>query len=297
MTDFDDYLATCQHRVESALTRWLPPESAPPERLHEAMRYSVLAPGKRVRPVLVYAAGRAVGTPPEQLDGLACAVEMIHVYSLIHDDLPAMDDDDLRRGRPTCHRRYDEATAILAGDALQPLAFEIICRARDLQVPAEDRLAMVETLALASGSHGMAGGQAMDLAATGQPLALAELERLHTHKTGALIGASVNLGVLAAQNVADQVRDAIDRYATCLGLAFQIRDDVLDVSGSSETLGKTQGKDAAQEKTTYATLLGLAGAQRKADSLRQEALTALSDFGPDADPLRQLADYIVNRIS
>ena len=297
MTDFDDYLATCQHRVESALTLWLPPESAPPERLHEAMRYSVLAPGKRVRPVLVYAAGRAVGTPPEQLDGLACAVEMIHVYSLIHDDLPAMDDDDLRRGRPTCHRRYDEATAILAGDALQPLAFEIICRDRDLQVPAEDRLAMVETLALASGSRGMAGGQAMDLAATGQPLALAELKRLHAHKTGALIGASVKLGVLAAHNVADRVRDAIDRYATCLGLAFQIRDDVLDVSGSSETLGKTQGKDAAQEKTTYATLLGLTGALRKADSLRQEALSALSDLGPDGDPLRQLADYFVVRMS
>jgi len=297
VSDFTAYLGACQTRVEAALESWLPDASRLPQRLHEAMRYSVLAPGKRVRPVLVYAAGAAVDVAPAQLDGLACAVELIHAYSLIHDDLPAMDDDDLRRGRPTCHRQFDEATAILAGDALQPLAFEIICRDSALDVSAPQRLAMVEALAAASGSHGMAGGQAMDLDATGRPLTLPELENLHIHKTGALIRACVRMGTLAAEKVPAETRNAIDHYAKCIGLAFQIRDDVLDVEGSTMTLGKTRGKDEAQDKTTYPVLLGIQGARRKAQDLRDEALAAISFLGPEADPLRWLGDYIVDRHS
>jgi farnesyl diphosphate synthase len=297
MSDFSDYLSACQARVEVALGHWLPAASRLPQRLHEAMRYSVLAPGKRVRPVLVYAAGAAVDIAPAQLDGLASAAELIHAYSLIHDDLPAMDDDDLRRGRPTCHRQFDEATAILAGDALQPLAFEIICRDPGLTVSARRRLAMVETLAAASGSRGMAGGQAMDLDATGRPLTLPELENLHIHKTGALIRACVRLGTLASEHAPEDAREAIDRYAKCIGLAFQIRDDVLDVEGSTKTLGKTRGKDEAQDKTTYPVLLGLDGARSKAQDLRDDALAAITLLGPEADPLRWLADYIVDRHS
>ena len=295
MTELDDFVAAGQRRVEAALDRWLPEGAVLPSRLHEAMRYAVLAPAKRVRPVLVYAAGHAVGVEPSRLDGAACAVEMIHTYSLIHDDLPAMDDDDLRRGRPTCHRRFDEATAILAGDALQPLAFEIICRDEALAVDAKTRVEMMEILALASGSRGMAGGQAMDLAATGHSLSLPELENLHIHKTGALIRACVQLGTLAGDRFAGAVRDAIDHYAKCIGLAFQIRDDVLDVAGSATTLGKTQGKDAAQDKTTYATLLGVEGAQQKASELCDEALASIRGIGEAAAPLRWLAGYIVNR--
>ena len=297
MSEFHDYLAFCQRRVEAALEHWLPGTSRAPVRLHQAMRYSVLAPGKRVRPVLVYAAGAAGGADPVQLDGLACATEMIHAYSLIHDDLPAMDDDDLRRGRPTCHREFDEATAILAGDALQPLAFEIVCRDTALDVPAATRLEMLTTLAQASGSRGMAGGQALDLDATGKSLTLPELENLHIHKTGALIRASVRLGLLASPNLGKDVMNAVDHYAKCVGLAFQIRDDVLDVEGSADTLGKTGGKDAAQAKTTYAALLGVEAAQEKAATLRDEALASLSGLGQEADPLRWLAEYIVNRAS
>lgn len=295
MSEFTDYLASCQSRVEIALDHWLPADDRAPVRLHQAMRYSVLAPGKRVRPVLVYAAGAAVGVDPERLDGLACATEMIHAYSLIHDDLPAMDDDDLRRGRATCHRKFDEATAILAGDALQPLAFEIVCRDANLAVSAETRLEMLSTLSRASGSRGMAGGQALDLDATGEALSLPALENLHIHKTGALIRAAVRLGLLAAESVPRALLDSIDHYAKCVGLAFQIRDDVLDVEGSSDTLGKTNGKDAAQAKTTYAALLGVHGAQQKATDLRDEALDSLITLGTESDPLRWLANYIVDR--
>jgi len=294
-SEFSDYLGSCQTRVEAALERWLPDEARPPRRLHAAMRYATLAPGKRVRPVLVYAAGAAVGIAPERLDGSACAVELIHAYSLIHDDLPAMDDDDLRRGRPTCHRQFDEATAILAGDALQPLAFEIICRDPALAVSATRRLAMLAALAAASGSHGMAGGQAIDLEATGRELSLPELENLHIHKTGALIRACVQLGTLAAEPLDEADAQALDHFAKCMGLAFQIQDDCLDVSGSTQTLGKTQGKDKAQDKTTYPVLLGLEGAREKARELRDDALASLSPFGPAADHLRRLAGYIVDR--
>ena len=289
------YLAECRERTEAALAHWLPVTGTQPQRLHQAMHYAVLGAGKRVRPSLVYAAGKSVGVPRPQLDGLACAVELIHAYSLIHDDLPAMDNDDLRRGRPTCHREFDEATAILAGDALQTLAFQVICQDRALQVDAATRLSMLETLVLASGSRGMAGGQALDMAAVGRELDLAELEAIHIHKTGALIRASVKLGALAAPGLDATALKHLDRFGKCIGLAFQVQDDILDVTGDTETLGKTQGKDAAAAKPTYVSLLGLDAAKEKAGELLANALQALDSLGSDADELRQLATYVVNR--
>jgi len=289
------YVADCQQRVEAALAQRLPPPTVPPTRLHEAMRYAVLGAGKRVRPVLVYATGRALGASPDALDDPACAVELIHAYSLVHDDLPAMDDDDLRRGRPTCHRAYDEATAILVGDALQTLAFQVLCGEAGDGGPPATRLAMVRTLAAASGSRGMAGGQALDLDAVGRDLSLAELEQLHIHKTGALIRASVRLGTLAAPPAdPDAVRN-LDRYGKCIGLAFQIRDDILDVEGDPALIGKTRGKDAAHNKPTYPALLGLAGAREKCAVLLAEATGCLAGLGERAEPLRWLAEYIVAR--
>lgn len=290
-----DYLERCQRRVEAALDQRLPSANIPPARLHEAMRYAVLGAGKRVRPVLVYAAGEALGVAPELLDDPACAVELIHAYSLVHDDLPAMDDDDLRRGRPTCHRAYDEATAILVGDALQTLAFHVLCDEPADATAAPTRLAMVRTLAAASGSRGMAGGQALDLHAVGRELTLAELEQLHIHKTGALIRASVRLGTLAAPAADPAAVRSLDRYGKCIGLAFQIRDDILDVEGDPALIGKTRGKDAAHHKPTYPALLGLAGAREKCALLLAEATTCLDGVGERGQPLRALADYIVAR--
>lgn len=289
------YLAECQQRVETALKRALPPENTLPARLHQAMRYSALSGGKRIRPLLVYAAGQAVGVEPERLDIPACAVELIHAYSLVHDDLPAMDDDDLRRNQPTCHKAFDEATAILVGDALQTLAFQVLCCGDGLQADAETRLRMLETLTRASGSRGMAGGQAIDLESVGKELNLAELEILHIHKTGALIRAAVRLACLLAPDLDEQKAQALDRYAKCVGLAFQIRDDILDVEGDTEILGKTQGKDMAQDKPTYPALLGLNGAREKAQELLQESLQCLEPFSSEADPLRWIADYIIGR--
>jgi geranylgeranyl pyrophosphate synthase len=295
----DDALAgllqLARERVEQALQRWLPDAGTPPSRLHEAMRYAVLAGGKRVRPILVYGTGQALGLPVAQLDGPACAVELIHAYSLVHDDLPAMDDDDLRRGRPTCHRAYDEATALLVGDALQTLAFYVLAHDDTLACGAAARLRMVEALALASGSRGMAGGQAIDLAAVGQQLDLAELEHMHIHKTGALIRASVRLAVLCAETVEAAVADGLDHYAKCIGLAFQIRDDILDVEGDTATLGKPQGSDAALEKPTYPALIGLAESKRLAAELCADAVASLDRLDARAEPLRQLARYIVSR--
>ena len=290
-----DYLERCQRRVDAALEQRLPPATVPPARLHEAMRYAVLGSGKRVRPVLVYAAGEALGVPPESLDEPACAVELIHAYSLVHDDLPAMDDDDLRRGRPTCHRAYDEATAILVGDALQTLAFQVLCSEPADPAAATTRLAMVRTLAGASGSRGMAGGQALDLDAVGRELTLAELEQLHIHKTGALIRASVRLGTLAAPAADPAAVRSLDRYGKCVGLAFQIRDDILDVEGDPALIGKTRGKDAAHNKPTYPALLGLAGARDKCATLLAEAVGCLEGIGERAQPLRWLAEYVVAR--
>jgi farnesyl diphosphate synthase len=245
--------------------------------------------------MLVYAGGQAFGVPQEQLDGAACAVELIHAYSLVHDDLPAMDDDDLRRGQPTCHKAYDEATAILAGDALQTLAFQVLVQDKALSVPPETRLQMVETLACASGSHGMAGGQALDLAAVGQELDLPQLENLHIHKTGALIRAAVRLGTLAAPDAPAEAIDRLDHYAKCIGLAFQVQDDILDVLGETAVIGKTQGKDAASGKPTYPALLGLEEAREKAEQLVADALDSLSGIGDEVSPLRALARYIVER--
>ncbi len=289
------FLKPCQNQVESALDHWLPTATIIPEQLHAAMRYSTLGGGKRVRPVLVYATGMALSGNTQHLDGPACAVELIHAYSLVHDDLPAMDDDNLRRGQPTCHKQYNEATAILVGDALQTLAFQILCKDKNMRINAETRLEMIQTLAIASGSRGMAGGQALDLAAEGQQLNLAELENLHIHKTGALIRASVRLGALATEQRDDALIQKLDHYAKCIGLAFQVRDDILDIEGNTETLGKTQGKDQAQLKSTYPALLGLQGARDTADQLLTEALDSLSGMNEQADPLRWIANYIVGR--
>ncbi|HES77192.1 MAG TPA: (2E,6E)-farnesyl diphosphate synthase [bacterium] len=278
-------------RIEQVLARLLPAAEATPNRLHQAMRYAALGAGKRVRPFLVYSVGSMLGADEALLDAPAAAVELIHAYSLVHDDLPAMDDDDLRRGRPTCHRAFDEATAILVGDALQTLAFEIL--SRDTQSDAETRLAMLSTLAHASGSKGMAGGQALDLAAVGYELDLAALEQMHRLKTGALIAASVQLGALAAGADAS-TQSQLTQYARAIGLAFQVRDDILDVTADSHTLGKTQGKDAADGKPTYVSLLGLDGAQSLAAQLLGEAIEALHGL-PESNMLRHLAHYIVAR--
>ena len=285
----------CQ-QVNTALERWLPQPAGPESRLQQAMRYSVVGGGgKRVRPMLVYASGQAMQVPQQQLDGVACAVEIIHAYSLIHDDLPAMDNDDLRRGRPTCHIAFDEATAILAGDALQALAFEILAADPQLNCAASTRLAMIRQLAEASGSLGMAGGQAIDLAAVGKSLTLAELENMHRLKTGALIRASVLLGAMCSPQADIAKLAQLDIYACCVGLAFQIHDDVLDVVADTATLGKPQGSDQLQNKPTYPALLGLDGARKLAQQQHQQALAALEGFDSRADTLRRLSAYIVER--
>jgi geranylgeranyl pyrophosphate synthase len=288
-------LKTYIAQVDTALDHWLPTATTAPTRLHEAMRYAVLGPGKRVRPVLVYATGQIFETPLAQLDASAVAVELIHAYSLIHDDLPAMDNDDLRRGRPTCHRAYDEATAMLAGDALQALAFYVLANDPKVKCTPAVRIQMLELLAYASGSCGMAGGQAIDLAAVGKALTLAELENMHLHKTGALIRASVRLGFLAAQQDSMNFSERLDIYARNIGLAFQVQDDILDVEGATEIIGKPQGSDQDRDKPTYPNLLGMAGAKATARELCDNAVAALDCFGCTADPLRWLAEYIVKR--
>ena len=293
---FKDSLKGFCHRVDLHLDRWLPVPSGPEAHLQEAMRYSVIGGGgKRVRPVLVYAAGKALNIEEDQLDACACAVEIIHAYSLIHDDLPAMDDDDLRRGKPTCHKKYDEATAILAGDALQAFAFEILAADSALQTSPSNRIEMIKLLAKASGSVGMAGGQAIDLDAVGKALKLEELENMHVLKTGALIRASVLLGAMCSPNVQASKLEALDTYAHCVGLAFQIHDDVLDVTADTETLGKPQGSDEEQNKPTYPALLGLEGAQQRALELHNRAIQALEVFDESADILRKLSAYIIER--
>ncbi|WP_243640665.1 (2E,6E)-farnesyl diphosphate synthase [Thiogranum longum] len=295
LTDLDSFLADCQQRVEAALRQFLPDTDTLPTQLHAAMRYAVLDGGKRIRPVLVYAAGHALGARGKQLDVAACAIECIHVYSLIHDDLPAMDDDDLRRGKPSCHKAFGEAEAILAGDALQAQAFYLLSHADMGGIPAPQRLAMIERLALASGSRGMVGGQAIDLAAVGKTLGIAELEDMHIHKTGMLIRAAVLLGALCAENADETLTRALDHYGKYIGLAFQVQDDILDVTGNTEQLGKQAGADRALDKPTYPALLGLAGARERAQELHSAALEALSDLDENADPLRWISQYIVER--
>ena len=284
-----------QQRVDAALDRWLPAARFHPARLHQAMRYAVIAPGKRVRPILVYATAAALGVDLKRVDGPACAVEIIHAYSLIHDDLPAMDDDDLRRGRPTCHREFDEATAILAGDALQALAFYILSHDPDMTENAAARLQMIEKLALFSGSRGMAGGQAIDLEAVGKTLNIAELETMHIHKTGALIRTCIQLAALSAEHLDEQHFHALDSYAKCIGLSFQVQDDILDVTGDTATLGKTQGSDKAMNKPTFPSIIGLEASREKALELHQNALNAISIFGEEAEILRYISAWFVER--
>ncbi|MGA7296282.1 MAG: farnesyl diphosphate synthase, partial [Rhodanobacteraceae bacterium] len=284
-------------RAESALRNVLPRADSPPQMLHQAMRHAVLGGGKRLRPLLVYAGGQFARDPGPALDAPACAVELIHAYSLVHDDLPAMDDDELRRGRPTCHVAFGEAMAILAGDALQALAFEILADDSHPGIAPDIRLQMLKCLGSACGSGGMAGGQALDLSAVGTTLDLPALEHMHACKTGALIRASVRLGALAGGCADAASLDNLDQCAGMLGLAFQVRDDILDVESDSATLGKTVGKDARQAKPTFPSLLGLEASRKHLAELTDRALAAIAEHGPEADLLRQLIRYAAERNS
>ena len=290
---FAEWMAVTQDRAESALGRFLPGADSIPARLHQAMRYATLGGGKRVRPLLAFAAGELTDAQPEALDIVGCAVEMIHAYSLVHDDLPCMDDDVLRRGRPTCHVEYDEPTALLVGDSLQTMAFELLA-SQGIGEP-KQQLEMIALLAHASGSRGMAGGQAIDLASVGQPLTQPELELMHALKTGALIRAAVLIGALAGSPMSADERASLDRFAKRAGLLFQVVDDILDCTASTATLGKTAGKDEAADKPTYVALLGLEKARTYADELRADARDALAIFGDRATRLNQLADFICHR--
>jgi len=293
--EFQSRLDAYQSRVNAALDKYLPREDPPEHNLAEAIRYSVIGGGKRIRPAMVYAAGEAMGVSTDLLDIPACAVEMIHAYSLIHDDLPAMDDDDLRRGRPTCHKAFDEATAMLAGDALQALAYEILAKDDHEELTPEHRIQMLSLLTEASGAHGMAGGQAVDLASVGKQLTLEQLEHMHQLKTGALIRASILLGGMCKQDISEQELKMLSDYAFCIGLSFQIQDDILDVVSDTETLGKPQGSDQAQAKPTFPAILGLEESRRRAIQQHELALKILEPLDEKADSLRQLSAYIVER--
>ncbi len=289
---FDEFRETCRQRVDRNMAASLDAAPLPCPGLEEAIRYVLLAGGKRVRPLLVYGACRGLGGKLADADAAACAVECIHAYSLIHDDLPALDDDDLRRGRPSLHRAFDEATAILAGDALQSMAFEMLGASGGNGNRAE----MVRELARAAGPRGMVAGQVLDLAADSAHTSLEELESIHSLKTGALIQASVALGAMSTGKAAPEQLAGLRDYGRCIGLAFQIRDDILDVVSDTATLGKPQGSDEARDKTTYVSLLGLDAARNQARELAADSLAAIRDLGDAAAPLRQLADYIVERI-
>jgi farnesyl diphosphate synthase len=293
VVSFADWMKDVQARSEEALAAFLPPAANVPVKLHEAMRYTVLGGGKRVRPLLAYASGALFGADPDALARAGAAVEMIHAYSLVHDDMPCMDDDDLRRGKPTVHVAYDEATALLVGDALQAQAFGVLAGAG--AVPPARLVTMLRLLAEAAGSAGMCGGQAIDLDSVGLALTLEQLERMHQLKTGAMLRVSVLLGALAGRDLAAHELDALAAYSKAIGLAFQVVDDVLDATADSATLGKTAGKDAADNKPTYVSILGLAPSRELAEELRGEAHQALAPFGEQALRLRELADLIVQR--
>jgi farnesyl diphosphate synthase len=292
--DFQSWAAARQSRIEALLEEVLPETRLTPSRLHAAMRYTVLGAGKRVRPLLAFAAGELSLADPARVAVAGAAVELIHAYSLVHDDLPSMDDDVLRRGKPTCHVEYDEATALLVGDALQSLAFQLMGEYRLADDPAE-QLQMVKLLAAAAGSRGMAGGQAIDLESVGRKLTVPELELMHIHKTGALIRASALLGARCGSGLNEAELARLDTFAKLVGLAFQVVDDVLDAEAPTATLGKTAGKDAEQNKPTYVSALGVAESKRFAEELRHDALQALEGFGERALRLSQLADFIVLR--
>ena len=292
--DLPTYLQQCQEKVDARLAHWLVKQPSVSDHLAEAMHYAIFNGGKRIRPILVFAAAEALGADKNQAIDAACALEMVHAYSLVHDDLPAMDNDDLRRGKPTCHIAFDEATAILAGDSLQCFAFEVLTES-DLPAMSDNiKLSMIRTLAKASGTIGMAGGQALDLASEGKKLTLEELETVHRHKTGCLIRASVAMGGMIAQGNKQQMQ-ALDLYADAIGLAFQVQDDILDIISDTETLGKQQGADIALNKATYPHILGLENAKQLAQALNQKAQNALASFDEKASPLRTLANYIVSR--
>ncbi|HEX8874313.1 MAG TPA: farnesyl diphosphate synthase [Nitrosospira sp.] len=294
ITDFQDWARSRQVRIETSLQALLPPANIAPERLHDAMRYCVLGGGKRVRPLLAFAAGELSNADEERVTIAAAAVELIHAYSLVHDDLPCMDNDVLRRGKPTCHVEYDEAIALLVGDSLQSLAFQLMAEHRLADTP-QMQLDMIRRLAKAAGSRGMAGGQAIDLSSVGKTLSLPELEFMHIHKTGALIRAAVMLGACCGNGLDDERLTSLDHFAKCIGLAFQVVDDVLDAEATTATLGKTAGKDADNNKPTYVSILGSGRARELAEELRRDAYQSLEGFGAMAGRLRQVTDFIIQR--
>jgi geranylgeranyl pyrophosphate synthase len=293
--DFGAQLESWRVRMEDALAARLPAATVVPARLHEAMRYSVLGGGKRIRPALLFATARTLGLMEDQVEAAACAIELIHVYSLVHDDLPAMDDDDLRRGRPTCHKAFDEATAVLVGDALQPLAFQLLARDPALPSSPAIRLRLVDILSEASGTFGMAGGQAIDLAVQGQQLDIAQVEDMHARKTGAVIRASVLLAAECVPQLETSLYAALNDFATAIGLAFQIQDDLLDVLGDVSTLGKATGADRERDKPTHPAIIGIEASQERVHLLHGQALDALEPFGERAAPLRSLANWLLSR--
>ncbi len=291
--NINEFIRLCQGQVNTALNNYLTSTESIDSTLFKAMHYSVCNGGKRVRPILMYATATALGQPLTNYDDAACAIEFIHAYSLIHDDLPAMDDDKLRRGQPTCHIAFNEAIAILAGDALQTLAFETI--AKSTKISATNKVLIIQVLATASGAGGMVGGQAFDLASTGKQLTLDQLKLMHRHKTGALISASVTIGAISSIKTSAEQQKALNKYAACIGLAFQIKDDILDVEGQEDIIGKPQGADLALNKPTYTSILGLQEAKQQALEQHQQAIKALQIFGSEADMLRQLATYVIKR--
>jgi geranylgeranyl pyrophosphate synthase len=292
---FRAQLESWQARMEQALAARIPDSSVVPGRLHEAMRYSVLGGGKRIRPALVFATAHALGLTEDEVEAAACAIELIHVYSLVHDDLPAMDDDDLRRGRPTCHKAYDEATAVLVGDALQTLAFHVLARDPALPASPATRLRLVELLAEASGTFGMAGGQAIDLAVQGKKLDLAQVEEMHARKTGALIRVSVMMAAACVPSLEPRWHQALSGFVEPIGLAFQIQDDLLDVLGDVSTIGKATGADSERGKPTHPAVIGIEASQERVRLLHAQALDSLAPFGMRAELLRSLADWLLAR--